>query len=214
MNRTLESVVSLLLSICPFCGLAGCSGISIAPSCPDTLTVGGSAPVVSNVINPGAVPKYAWTVDPPGAGTFTDPTKADTTFAASAEGNATVTLTASDGLFQVKSWCHIQISATPAGGLTVQLTSLPSRPTAGSVITLACTTTSATPAQSFDITQTSGAALTITNTGSGVATVTPAAAGDYGFRCIGTASDGSTSDPATLTITVETGSKPGGRGRD
>lgn len=190
---------------------AGCDGISIAPSCPNTLQVGQSAPVVANETNPGAVPKYTWTVEPANAGTFEDPTAAQTNFTAQTPVTATVTLTASDGLYQVISQCHIEIGAGTGGGaLTVRLTSSPARPTTGSSVILTCTASSGGPATSFVIDQTAGTALTITPGAAGVATVTPTAAGDYTFRCVGSSASGEQSTPATVTISVTTGGRPGG----
>ncbi len=93
-------------------GVAGCTGISIAPSCPNELQVNESAPVLANEINPGAVAKYFWDVTPVQIGRVTDPTKPSTMFTATGEGEAVVRLTASDGLFQVISQCSIRVAGT------------------------------------------------------------------------------------------------------
>ena len=90
--------------------LGGCTGISIAPSCPNELQVGQSAPVIANQINPGAIAKYLWEVVPPQVGRVTDATKPSTTFEALAEGDAVIRLTASDGLYQVISQCQTRVA--------------------------------------------------------------------------------------------------------
>lgn len=88
----------------------GCTGISIAPSCPNELQVNESAPLLANEINPGAVAQYSWTVDPPNIGRVLNPTAPSTMFQARAEGQARVQLTASDGLYQVVSYCVVRVS--------------------------------------------------------------------------------------------------------
>ena len=90
--------------------LPACTGISIAPSCPNELQVGESAPVLANEINPGAIAKYVWEVIPPQIGRVTDPTKPSTMFEALAEGEAVIRLTASDGLYQVISQCQTRVA--------------------------------------------------------------------------------------------------------
>lgn len=88
----------------------GCTGISIAPSCPNELQVNESAPLLANEINPGAIAKYFWEVIPPQVGKVTDPTKPSTMFKATSEGVAVISLTASDGLYQVISQCQIRVT--------------------------------------------------------------------------------------------------------
>ena len=90
----------------------GCTGISVAPSCPNELRVNESAPVLANEINPGAIAKYAWEVIPPQIGQVTDPAKPSTMFKATSEGEAVIRLTASDGLYQVISQCRIRVAGT------------------------------------------------------------------------------------------------------
>ena len=92
------------------CATAGCTGMSIAPSCPKELAVGESAPLLANEINPGAVPKYLWEVIPSHIGRVTDPSAPSTRFEALAEGEAKVQLTASDGLYQVVSFCTTRVA--------------------------------------------------------------------------------------------------------
>mgnify|MGYP001559650118 CR=1 FL=1 len=92
--------------------LTGCTGISIAPSCPNELQVGESAPVLANEINPGEIATYFWEVIPPQLGQVTDPTKPSTMFKATSEGEAVIRLTASDGLYQVISQCQTRVAGT------------------------------------------------------------------------------------------------------
>ncbi len=92
--------------------LCGCTGISIAPSCPNELAVGESAPVLANEINPGEIERYFWEVIPSNVGRIADPTAASTRIEALAEGEAKVQLTASDGLYQVISFCTTRVSGT------------------------------------------------------------------------------------------------------
>jgi len=87
----------------------GCTGISVAPSCPNELQVGESAPLLANELNPGAIAKYVWEVIPPEVGRVTDPTKPSTMFEATGEGEAVIRLTASDGLYQVISQCETRV---------------------------------------------------------------------------------------------------------
>lgn len=96
----------------------GCTGISVAPSCPNELQVGESAPLLANETNPGAIAEYLWEVIPPQLGQVTDPTKPSTMFKATGEGDAAIRLTASDGLYQVIARCQIRVAGTlpPPGG--------------------------------------------------------------------------------------------------
>src|SRR3990172_7320399 len=103
--RSLIAVVGVL-------GLVGCTGISVAPSCPNELRVNESAPVLANEINPGAIAKYFWEVIPAQVGRVTDPTKPSTMFEATGEGEAVIRLTASDGLYQVISQCQTRVAGT------------------------------------------------------------------------------------------------------
>lgn len=96
----------------------GCTGISIAPSCPNELAVGESAPLLANEINPGAIAKYKWEVVPSQIGQVADPTMPSTMLKGLAEGDAVIRLTASDGLYQVISQCqtHVTAASQPPGG--------------------------------------------------------------------------------------------------
>jgi len=100
------------LALLALSAAGGCTGISIAPSCPNELQVGESAPVLANEINPGAIAKYLWEVIPSQVGRVVDPTKPSAMFEATSEGEAVVRLTASDGLYQVISQCHTRVAGT------------------------------------------------------------------------------------------------------
>jgi hypothetical protein len=102
----------LSIAVLGVLGFGGCTGISIAPSCPNELQVGDSAPLLANEINPGEIAKYLWEVIPPQVGRATDPTKASTMFEATSEGVAVIRLTASDGLYQVISQCQTRVAGT------------------------------------------------------------------------------------------------------
>ena len=103
-----------------FLSLLGCGRISIAPSCPPDLRVGDGGTVDANVQDPGAIPKYLWQVIPSDMATLDEPESPTTTFTASAAGEATFRLTASDGIFQVVSECSTMVTAavdeTPTDG--------------------------------------------------------------------------------------------------
>jgi hypothetical protein len=116
-----SSVFSLPLRPCvptslrPFllaclCLSLSCTAISIAPSCPNELRVGESAPLLANELTPGEIATYSWIVDPPSVGQVGDPSAPSTTFRATAEGNARIELTANDGLYQVTSFCTTRVS--------------------------------------------------------------------------------------------------------
>src|SRR3990172_4818609 len=101
-----------VLTLLALLAIGGCTGISIAPSCPNELQVGESAPVLANEFNPGAIAKYVWEVLPPQIGRVIDPTKPSTMFEATSEGEAVIRLTASDGLYQVISQCQTRVAGT------------------------------------------------------------------------------------------------------
>lgn len=184
-----------------------CTGISIAPSCPNELEVAQSGVILANELEPGAIPVYAWIVDPPDAGTVENPAEPSTTFTAQKPGVANLILVASDGLYQVRSSCVINIQSA---GVVVALASAPARPTVNAVLTLTCSSAGDVEAERFVIEQVEGPTLTLTTTTPGVATTTPGIAGDYSFRCTGFGADDQPSDPALLDVTVTTGGRPGG----
>ena len=91
--------------------VAGCTAISIAPSCPEELTVGESGPIEANQHDEGGIPTYLWEVFPATAGTVAAPAAPSTTFTAAEEGIATLRLTASDGLYQMIAECTTNVVA-------------------------------------------------------------------------------------------------------
>jgi len=142
-------------------------------------------------------------------GTFASPTSPDTTFTASVPGTATITLTAGDGLYQVISWCHVQITST--GLPSVQFTSDPPSPSVGSRITLTCTAAAQSQIAYYVVEALPGDnKITVTSDTPGVATATLTVAGTYTFQCIGTQADGIQSIPVTLPVTVTESTKGGG----
>jgi len=183
--------------------LAGCTGISIAPRCPNELAVGDEGTISAEVINPGAVPEYKWEAIPADAGTFEEDDLPVTKFMAEEAGEVTIQLTASDGLFQVISQCHISIVAAgvePA--VAVELEFSPTTPLAGQAITVTCVSAGDPDAVSFEITQTGGADVNeIPLTGDTIV-FTPMEAGTLMFQCVGESADDMMSEPDTISITV------------
>ena len=90
--------------------IAGCTGISIAPSCPNELKVGESALLLADELNPGAIAVYSWEVIPSYVGRVVEPDQPTTVFEALAEGDAKIQLTASDGLYEVISFCTTRVA--------------------------------------------------------------------------------------------------------
>jgi hypothetical protein len=175
------------------------------------LDVGESGPVLANEENPGAIAVYLWEVSPVDAGDFADPMAPRTTFAAAAPANATIQLTARDGLYQVKSTCRVQIGTL---GVGVSLVADPTAITVGESATLTCTNIGGTQAVSFVIDQLDGEPIEPTPVSGGVVTVTPETTGAVTFRCVGTSVDGDRSEPALIRVTVrpETGEGEGDNG--
>ncbi len=192
----LSLAIGLGLITCFF----GCTPISIAPVCPNSLRVGESGPVVSNVANPKGLATYQWDAIPSDAGTFENPNVPETRFTPSIEGDIVLRLTASDGLFQVISECVT--SVTGAVGASVSLLADPAAALVGEVVTLTCSSDGTFDLTVFAITQTEGVAVDLQQVSQSVATFTPSEIGDVTFRCIGETSRGAQTDPATATITV------------
>ncbi|MCO6437500.1 MAG: hypothetical protein J5J06_10465 [Phycisphaerae bacterium] len=191
----------------PLPWLAGCTSISVAPSCPETLSVGDSGDVQANEVNPGAIATYLWEAIPASGGTFADPTAKDTTFTANEEGDIELRLVASDGIYQVVASCQVLVSAPPR--VMVALSATPAETPAERAVTLTCTSTGAEPATMFDIEQVSGPTITLIPVSEGVVTLTPLIPGTPEFSCVGTSAGGEMSRPATVTVTVT--SAGGGR---
>lgn len=192
-------------------GLSSCTSIAVFPSCPSELQVGETGNVSANAQQPGAVPTYSWEVIPAGAGTFGDPTAADTTFVPSQNGTVLVRITASDGLFLSIAQCPIVIRGS--GTLAVALAVSPLPTSVAALSTLTCSGVGQSPATSFSIEQTGGATVTLFDAGLGTVTFTPDAEGQLSFQCIGQSSDGRQSPPTTLNVDVqaEDDGRPPGR---
>lgn len=191
--------------------VGGCTGISIAPSCPNELRVDESGPVIANEENTGAIAKFLWEATPEDAGTFTDAKAAETTFKAAKAGDVVIRLTASDGLFQVVSQCSTRIIEDV--NLAVSLTASSTTATVGDTVTLTCTGNGEGDAVALTIEQVGGD-LELTHVSEGVATFTPSAAAELDFRCIGEDGQGRQSDPVSLSISVSAATAPDDDDRD
>ncbi|MGB0716827.1 MAG: hypothetical protein ACPGXK_13170 [Phycisphaerae bacterium] len=187
--------------------LGGCSPISIEPSCPNTLRVGESGPVSSNVVNPGGIPTYFWEAFPDGAGTFASATSPDTDFTPAIEGDVVIRLTAADGFYQVVSQCVISVEGTL--GPTVTFSAAPQAALVGEPVALTCESTGSDPIGIFSVVQTSGGDVALTDgTEPGTATFTPTEIGDLTFRCVGETDNGLQSEAAFLVVTVNQNPSP------
>ena len=195
MRRTLHCIRSTVLSWA--FALAGCTGISIAPTCPNELQVGESATVTGNVLDPGAIPTYAWTVEPANLGSFNPANGPITIFTASRAGDATIQLTATDGVYQVQSECVTHITAEP---IVVTLRASLPAPVTGDVVVLICE--SDATVDTFTITQTSGPTVILAELESGRFRFDATVRGDYTFACVGATAEGAESDPVSLTVSV------------
>ncbi len=201
--------------VCGVVGVAlmavvGCTAISIQPSCPKQLDVGETGGLSANQLMPGAVPTYLWTVEPATAGTITDPTLPDTDFTAAREGTARFVLTASDGLFQVISFCESQIGS--GSGVAVSLSASSSTVVIGDTVTLTCTSTGSVEATTFVIDQVQGATIELNQVSSAAVSFAPSAEGVPRFQCVGQDANGVASDAVFVNITVNAASTGGGGG--
>jgi hypothetical protein len=185
---------------------AGCTAISVAPSCPGELAVGESGVVDANERNPGEIPTYSWSVFPFDAGTIEAPDEARTMFTAAKAGQAVLRITATDGIFMVQADCRTLVVA---GTIVVSLDSQPAAPTEGDTITLTCSSDNAAVTE-FAIVQTGGEAVELIDGDSGVVTFTPEDAGTFTFECSGETAGGA-GGTASVSVTVESSGR-GGRG--
>ena len=196
MRRAFE----VLFASCWLLAALGCTRISVAPSCPEELKLGESASLRANEENPGAIPTYKWEVSPSEAGEF-DPLDAPvTTFLAKETGEATVRLTAADGLYQVIAECRITV--LEVGDVAVSVSVSPDPPVAGEEATIACRSIGETVAETRTMEQTGGALVELDFVSEGVATFTPAQPGELSFTCVGRSAGGRESEPDTLTVLV------------
>jgi hypothetical protein len=189
---------------------SGCTKISISPSCPSQMAVGESAVVDGHVVNPGAIPAYLWRAIPAGAGSFDDADAPVTNFTAEAAGEATLRLTASDGLYQVIDQCRVTITEVVVLPVAVSLSASPDMPVTGSPVTLTCRSTGTIPATLFEITQTGGPFVSLIPLAGGSVVFTPNQPGSLTFRCIGRSDENEASNPASIVLNVE---ESGGGGR-
>lgn len=195
---------------------AGCESISVAPSCPQQLAVDESGPVQANEMTPGAIATYLWEAIPETGGVFADPTAPTTTFLALAEGEITLQLTASDGLFQVISTCVTIVGGDgSAGDVEVSLARTSMSPVVDDLVTIACSSVGETEAVTFVVTQTDGPTVNLSELFAGVFLFTATQVGDLQFECVGESESGQQSPSATLTVTVtaEEVEPPTGGGR-
>ncbi len=182
------------------CLLAGCSGISIAPSCPAELEVGQSGTVWANEENTGAVPTYLWEALPSDAGTFADPTAPVTSFQGSQEGEVTLRLTATDGLFQAVSQCRTLVVAEAIAAVSLGVE--PDPVVVEGMGILSCTSVGDAEAVTFTFEQLDGTPVTLGQLAEGVAMFTAPEAGELTFRCFGMTEDGRVSEPSDLIVSV------------
>lgn len=208
--RTVKTIV-VLLFLLPG---AGCTSISIAPSCPIELEIGESGAVWANELYPGAIPSYQWEVLPAEAGTFADATATVTTFTAAKAGEATIRLTAADGLYQVVSQCTTRVGMS--SDVAVLLSVDPDPPVVLEPAIIVCTSVGGVESTTMSLLQLAGPSVSLTPVSPGVISFTPQQTGDLTFQCVGTSSAGQQSLPTTLTVTVQAsdgnGNDNGGRG--
>ena len=186
-----------------------CTGISIAPSCPNELEVDESGVIAANVINPGAVAWYEWQAIPADAGSFDDRTQPITRFTASKTGEVTIQLTAGDGLYLVQSACKISVvgAQSPGGlGIVVSLSANPPQPETGGVVTVTCRSIGDIPAVSFDIQRVAGLEFEFDRFSPNSIRFVPTETGSVTFQCFGQATDGTEGNPATLMLNITPGS--------
>ena len=192
----------VLVALC-----AGCTSISILPSCPDELAVGESGQVAANERTPGAIATYFWQVIPADGGTFADRTLPTTTFEPARTGEVVIRLTASDGLYQVISSCVTTI--VESDDVAVALSASVGEAAVDEPVTLTCTSIGGSVALGVTITQDSGAAGTLTEVLVGTSEFIATEAGEATFSCIGIDINAVLSDPATISVTITPGADGG-----
>ena len=205
-TRVLLCVMAVALTV------GACTRISIEPSCPEELVVGGLGEVAANEKNPGAIATYLWEVFPPDSGTFADPSRPITTFEALREGEVVIRLTASDGLWQMISACTTRISGQAP--VAVSLTADPTAAEVGATVTLTCQSVGQTTASERNITQVDGPTTELVEVSTGVAEFTPAEAGSFTFSCIGASAQGAQSPAAQVAVSVSAAPGPNGNEND
>jgi len=203
----MRSFFAIVCMVCWVPMLPGCTRIAVEPNCPEELEVDGLHTFRANEQNAGAIPTYKWEVLPADAGKFGDPDKPVTAFEAKEPGEATVRLTAADGLFQAIAECSIMVIET--GSVTVSLSLDPDPPVIGDSAMLECVSIGGTVTETRTIEQTHGAAVELTFASEGVATFTPAESGEITFTCVGRSAGGRESEPSIVTAVVFDPDDPG-----
>ena len=186
---------------------AGCTSISIQPSCPNELAVGESGRVAANELNPGEIATYLWQVFPADAGTFADPRLPTTTFQAAKTGEVLIRMTASDGLYQVISSCVTNI--VQPDDVAVSLTADVSEAAVDEPVVLTCTSIGASEALGRTIVQVGDATGTLTEVLVGTSEFRATEAGEATFSCTGIDINAQLSDPATVIVTITAGTNGG-----
>lgn len=199
-------ISSVLIALC-----AGCTSITIEPSCPAELAVGQSGRVAANQTNPGEIATYLWRVFPADAGSFENSTQATTTFLAANTGDVLIRLTASDGLYQVVSSCVTRIVEPTE--VAVSLTADVTEAAVDEPVGLTCTSIGASFALGVTIVQVDGAAGTLTEVLVGASEFLATEPGEATFSCTGIDINGELSAPATVTVTI-TADTNGGNAND
>ena len=205
---------ALWLSVCLSALLpAGCTSISIEPSCPDALRVGESGIVAAHEENPGEIAQYAWEVLPSDAGTVEDPDQPQTPSAAHPERAVVPRLAASAGLGRVQAQ---RATRHTARTLTVSLEATPDAAEVGETVLLTCASVGPTEAAEFIFTQTGGEPVELTDFLPGVAAFVPEQAGELSFECVGADAAGVTGLPGSVSVSITEAADGGGRdgGRD
>ena len=202
-NRYLVWLLACVWAAVPI----ACTGISIDPTCPETLQVGESGEIHANELNPGGLASYLWEVFPEGAGTFAAPIAPDTTFQALDEGSVVLRMTARDGLYMVIDECRLFVSGFL--DVAVSLTAEPFAAVVGEPVTLTCAGAGSAGIVEFVIEQSGdGDPIDLVEVSPGVVEFTPTTPGEYDFSCVGTDVAG-TQGSSSVTVTVEEVADPG-----
>lgn len=199
---------AVVLALGLLISLRGCTAISIAPTCPSEMRVGDSRDVTANEENPGAIARYLWEAIPADAGTFANPRTKDTRFQALKEGEVTLRLTASDGLYQAVSDCRTTVQGFV--GVAVRLTADPEDPRVREPVTLTCESVGATEAVVLDIVQIDGGLVELNEVSEGVVRFESNRIGDLEFRCVGENAAGEQSEPTFVTVNITGGGNQNG----
>lgn len=196
-SRRFRGCVLLMVSAA---SAGGCERICVNPECPGELRVGEKGEVIAHEQNPGAIPTYLWEVEPSSAGSFTKPDAANTEFLALEEGEVTIRLTASDGLYMFMDECTTMISGR--ADIAVVFEADPPEPTVGETVSLTCTSVGMTELTEFSIVQPDGDLVELVEVNPGFVRFVAGKAEELTFQCVGRDEGGAESDPAVLTVAV------------